>query len=115
MYSEGFSSPQPPHEPMAPTAPRGGRPAPRLARRAAARQRAATMGTVALSAMDQLLTDMAGLPTTRSEVSATWMAAANNELQLLRTLAQVSPDALNVRATLLRRSLFYPTHCRAVV
>eukprot|EP01043_Picozoa_sp_COSAG02_P001386 COSAG02_NODE_29_length_51136_cov_346.293317_21_plen_74_part_00 len=58
------------------------------------------MGAVALSAMDQLLTDMAGLPTTRSEVNATWMAAANNELQLLRTLAQVSPDALNVRATL---------------
>ena len=28
------------------------------------------------------------------------MAAANNELQLLRTLAQVSPDALNVRTDL---------------
>ena len=49
--------------------------------------------------MDQMLTDMAGLRTLRGEVSAMWMAAANNEMELVRTLAQVSPDVQNVRAS----------------
>ena len=107
MYSEKFSRPQPPRQPVPPRdfLPRREF----LARQQRARQQRADVGTVALSAMDQLLTDMAGVPTRRGEVSATWMAAANNELELLRTLARAgSPDVLNVRASTLAVSLWRP-------
>ena len=87
--------------PIAPAAPRTGRPAPRVSRLAAARLRAAdtALHHEGLSPMDQLLTDMAGMRTERSAVSPIWMAAANDDLELVRTLAKVKPDPLNVSAS----------------